>query len=666
MAEIGYITLLLALGAAVYAIVAAVIGARRRYPELVLSARHAVVAVAGLVTLAVGVLEYAFLKNDFTLEYVASNSSRAQPLFYKVTALWGGQEGSLLFWTWILSIFSIGVVLRKWRQNRELMPYVIAILMGVATFFLALITVIVNPFARLGFMPVDGNGLNPLLRHPGMTFHPPMLYLGFVGMSVPFAFAMAALLSRRTNDAWIRTTRRWTLTAWGFLSVGLLLGGWWAYETLGWGGYWAWDPVENSALMPWLAGTAFVHSVMIQEKRGMLKVWNMILVILTFNLTILGTFLTRSGVISSVHSFTQSNLGPFFLGFIALLFVGSAALVYDRLDVLRSENELDSLFSREAGFVMNNLLFMGVLFAVFWGTIFPMISEIVTGEKITVGPPYFNKVAIPILWLVILLMGVGPLLAWRRSSPKKLGRYMLAPFVFTGVAVVLMIVFGIRQPVALLGFGTCALVGAITVMEYVRGVRARRRTAGDSWFEALPTLVSRNRRRYGGYLVHIGVILLAIGVIGSSVYKIEVRKSVRQGESFQAGDFTFTFNGISSERNMDRETLIADVTVSKDGEQVGTLDPHRYFYFSSQQPATIPSIQSSMSRDVYVSFSAYDPASQLGTFQAFINPLVIWVWIGGIVFIAGTLVAAWPDWAEERRLAEVRVRRGAATVPTRA
>jgi len=665
VAEIGYVTLLLALSAAVYAIVAAVVGARRRYPELVLSARHAVIAVTGLVTLAVGFLIYAFLQNDFTLEYVASNSSRAQPLFYKITALWGGQEGSLLFWAWILSLYSLGVVLRKWDQNRELMPYVIAILMGVATFFLAMVTLVVNPFARLGFVPADGNGLNPLLRHPGMTFHPPMLYLGFVGMSVPFAFAMAALITRRTNDAWIRTTRRWTLMGWGFLSVGLLLGGGWAYETLGWGGYWAWDPVENSALMPWLAGTAFLHSVMIQEKRGMLKVWNMVLVVLTFNLTILGTFLTRSGVISSVHSFTQSNLGPFFLGFIGLLFLGSAGLIYDRLDSLRSENELDSLFSREAGFVLNNLIFMGVLFAVFWGTIFPMVSEIVTGNKITVGPPYFNKVVIPIFWVLILLMGIGPLLAWRHSSPRKLGAYILWPFVVTLAFVAGLWVFGVHKPVALIGFGTCAFVGVITLLEYVRGVRARRRTVGDSWFQALPTLFVRNRRRYGGYLVHIGVILLSIGVIGSSVYKIEVRKSVRQGESFTVGDLTLTFSGMKQERTADRDTVIGLVSVSKDGQVIDTLDPHRHFYIASQQPATIPAIWSTMGRDVYVSFSAYDPPTGLGTFQAFINPLVIWVWIGGIVFIAGTLIAAWPDWAEERRLAEVRFRRGAAA-PTRA
>jgi len=494
-----------------------------------------------------------------------------------------------------------------------------------------------------------------------MTFHPPTLYLGFVGMSVPFAFAMAALITRRTNDAWIRTTRRWTLMAWGFLSIGLLLGGWWAYETLGWGGYWAWDPVENSAFMPWLAGTAFLHSVMIQEKRGMLKVWNMVLIILTFSLTILGTFLTRSGVISSVHSFTQSNLGPFFLGFIGLMFLGSAALVYDRLDALKSENELDSLFSREAGFVLNNLIFMAALFAVLWGTIFPMVSEIVTGDKITVGPPYFNKVVIPIFWVLILLTGIGPLLAWRRSSPRKLGAYLVWPFVITLLSVVGMWVFGIRKPVGLIGFGTCIFVGIITLLEYVNGVRARRRTAGDSWFQALPTLFVRNRRRYGGYLVHVGVILLSIGVLGSSVYKIEVRKSVKQGESFAAGDFTLTFAGMTQERSPDRDTVIAQVAVSKDGKALGTLDPHRYFYLSSQQPATIPSIRSTMLEDVYVSFSAYDPQTGLGTFQAFINPLVVWVWIGGIIFIAGTLIAAWPDWAEERRLAEVRFRRGAAS-----
>lgn len=667
MAELGYITLLLALGAAVFGIVAGIVGARRRYAELVVSARHAVVAVTGLLTLAVLILVYSFLINDFSLRYVASNSSRMQPVFYKVTALWGGQEGSLLFWVWILSLFALGVVVRKWHQNRELIPYVIAILMGIAAFFLALVTIVVNPFERLGFMPVDGNGLNPLLRHPGMTFHPPMLYLGFVGMSVPFAFAMAALVTRRTNDAWIRTTRRWTLAAWGFLSIGLLLGGWWAYETLGWGGYWAWDPVENSAFMPWLAGTAFLHSVMIQEKRSMLKVWNMLLIILAFNLTIVGTFLTRSGVISSVHSFTQSNIGPFFLGFIGVLFFGSAVLVYVRLDTLKSENELDSLFSREAGFILNNLLFLGALFAVFWGTIFPMISEIVTGNQITVGPPYFNKVVLPIFWLLILLMGIGPLMAWRRTSPKKLGRYVVWPVVLTLGAVVLMWISGVRRPVALLGFGTCAFVAVITIMEYVQGVRARRRTAGDSAWQALPTLFTRNRRRYGGYLVHLGVVLLSIGVIGSSAYKVEVRKSVQQGESFAAGDFTFTFAGMRQERNADRDTLIADVVVTRNGETVGTLDPHRHFYFSSQQPATIPSIRSSVSEDVYVSFSAFDPQSGLGTFQAFVNPLVVWIWIGGIVFIAGTLVAAWPDWSEERRLAEVRFRRQAAVVsPARA
>jgi cytochrome c-type biogenesis protein CcmF len=414
--------------------------------------------------------------------------------------------------------------------------------------------------------------------------------------------------------------------------------------------------------MPWLAGTAFLHSVMIQEKRSMLKVWNMLLIILAFNLTIIGTFLTRSGVISSVHSFTQSNLGPFFLGFIGLLLIGSAALVYARLDALKSENELDSLFSREAGFVLNNLLFLGALFAVFWGTIFPMISEIVTGNQITVGPPYFNKVVLPIFWALILLMGIGPLLAWRRTSPQKLGRYMVWPAVLALGAVALMWVFGVRRPVALLGFGTCAFVTVIIGLEYVQGVRARRRTAGDSVWQALLTLFARNRRRYGGYLVHLGVILLSIGVIGSSAYKIEARKSVQQGESFAAGDFTFTFAGLRQEQNADRDTLIADIAVTKDGEPIGTLDPHRHFYFSSQQPATIPSIHSTLSEDVYVSFGAFDSQSGLGTFQAFINPLVIWVWIGGIVFIVGTLVAAWPDWSEERRLAEVRFRRQAAAV----
>jgi cytochrome c-type biogenesis protein CcmF len=417
--------------------------------------------------------------------------------------------------------------------------------------------------------------------------------------------------------------------------------------------------------MPWLAATAFLHSVMIQEKRGMMKVWNMILIILSFNLTILGTFLTRSGVISSVHSFTQSNLGPYFLSFIAFLFVGSAILLYSRLDTLKSENELDSLFSREAGFLLNNLLFMGALFGVFWGTIFPILSEIVTGDKITVGPPYFNRVVIPILWLLMVLMGIGPLMAWRHTSPQKFSSYVRFPVLITMGAIVIMIVAGIRRPVAVIGFATCAFVGVITVLEFVRGVKARQRTAGESWYQGLPTLIARNRQRYGGYIVHIGMVLLTLGVVGSSVYKIEVRKSVQPGESFAAGAFTFTFNGLRSERERDRDTLVAVVTVAKDGTEIATLEPHRHFYIASQQPATIPAIHSSIMEDAYLSFGVYDSASGLGTFQAFINPLVIWVWLGGLVYIVGWFIAGWPDMTEEKRLAEVRFRRGVAA-PARA
>ncbi len=657
MADVGFVALLLAMAAAAYAVVAAVVGAHRHFPELVVSARRALIAVTALVTLAIALLEAGFLTDHFVINYVATHSSHAQPLFYKITALWGGQEGSLLFWAWVLSLYALGVVLRKWHRNRELMPYVIAVMMGVELFFLGLMVFVANPFAKLDFVPADGTGLNPLLRHPGMSFHPPTLYLGFVGFTVPYAFAMAALITRRTNADWIRTTRRWTLMAWMFLSIGLLLGGWWAYETLGWGGYWGWDPVENSALMPWLTGTAFLHSVIIQERRGMLKVWNMVLIILTFGLTLLGTFLTRSGVISSVHSFTQSNLGPFFLGFIGLVLITSAGLLYDRLDALRSDNELDALVSRESGFLLNNLIFLGATFGTFWGTIFPMISEIVTGEKITVGPPYFNKVVIPIFWLLLLLMGVGPLLGWRRSSPRKLGSQLLRPFVASAAITAGLWMLGVHRPVALIGFGTCAFVALITLIEYAQGVLARRRTTGEPWPQALVTLVTRNRRRYGGYLVHLGTILLAVGVIGSSVYKIEVRTSIRQGESFQVGAYTLTFTGLSTERTPDRDTAIAHLKVSKDGKVVGALDPHRHFYFASQQPATIPAIDSTLARDLYVSFRSFDPQSGLATFEAFLNPLVAWVWIGGIVFIAGTLIAAWPDWREERRLAELRVRR---------
>jgi cytochrome c-type biogenesis protein CcmF len=498
---------------------------------------------------------------------------------------------------------------------------------------------------------VDGQGLNPLLRHPGMIIHPPMLYLGFVSFVVPYAFAMAALVARRADDEWIRTTRRWTLVGWLFLSLGLILGGRWAYDVLGWGGYWGWDPVENAAFLPWLTATAFLHSVMIQEKRGMLKKWNMVLIILTYALVIFGTFLTRSGVLSSVHAFAQSAIGRPFFGFIALTFVASLALLFREWDHLRSEHQLDSLLSREAAFLLNNLLFLGIAASVFWGTVFPMISEVVTGQKISVGPPFYNRVTGPQFAALVLLMGVAPLIAWRRASARQLGRLLLLPFAAALAVVVGLMVFGLRNGGALLGFGLSAFVAFTTLLEFGRGARARRRATGEAALTALVTLIARNRRRYGGYVIHLGVVLMAVGVVGTNFFQQETQGHLRPGEPLALGRYVMTFDRLD-EFNLDDDRHVARATVSvyKDGRYVGALYPRRDYYYLAQQPMTIPGVRSSVEDDFYILLVSWEPIAADGaTFKVYLNPLVNWIWAGGLVFVLGMLVAAWPDPAEATR-----------------
>jgi cytochrome c-type biogenesis protein CcmF len=693
MANVGYVALLLALILGLYATVAALVGARRRVPELILSARNAALTVTGLLTLAVIVLEYLLIRGDFRTLYVAEVSNQAMPVFFKMTALWGSQAGSLLFWSWLMSLFSGAVLLRKWGKMRTLMPYVIAVTQVTLVFFISLISgvwallaaplealglasgaqlladmVNINPFHQLGFTPADGNGLNPLLRHWGMIIHPPMLYLGFVSFVIPFAFAVAALVTRQTGDLWIRTTRRWSLVAWLFLSLGLLLGAWWAYGVLGWGGYWAWDPVENAALMPWLTGTAFLHSVMIQEKRGMFKVWNMVLIIMTYSLVIFGTFLTRSGVISSVHTFAQSGIGPLFLIFIGAMFVYSVILLFERLDALKSENELDSMFSRESIFLLQNLLFLAILFVTFWGTIFPVVSELVAKQKAIVGPPFFNQVNGPLLAALVVLMGIAPLMPWRRASRSKLARLLLWPVVVGLAATIVLFALGWRDfailpgtqarvlPVSLF-YGFIAFTAAVTVLEYWRGMSARHRSTGESYLRALWTLFGRNRRRYGGYLIHSGVIMMALGVIGTNFFQSETQRNLAVGESFTinssfSGEYTLTYEGLSTLPAPDDVSRTgATLTVSRDGRRIGELHPSHDFFIPQQQPMTIPAMRYSLIEDLYVIVAGWEDGGTTATFKAFVNPLVNWLWIGGFVFILGTAVAAWPDPAEDRRLA---------------
>ncbi len=659
MPNVGFVALTLALVLSLYAVVVAVVGARRRVAALVTSARNAAFGVTGLLTLAVIIIEYLLITGHYQTKYVHDVTNNAAPMFYRVTALWGGQNGSLLFWSWLMSIFAGLVLLNKWGSMRAMMPYVIAVAQFTLAFFLFLVVFFANPFEQLDFFPSDGTGLNPLLRHFGMIIHPPVLYTGFVAFVVPFAFAVAALITRQSGDLWIRTTRRWTLTAWLFLSLGLVLGGWWAYDVLGWGGYWGWDPVENASLIPWLVATPFLHSAMMQEGRGMLKRWNMALIMLTFCLMLNGTFLTRAGLISSVHTFAQSAIGPLFLGFIAVVFIFSLVLFALRWDDLRSDNELDSLFSRESFFLLNNLIFMGLAIAVWWGTHFPLFSEVITGEKIVVGPPFYEKTTGPLWAVVILLMGVAPLIPWRRAKLSKLGDTLLWPMVFA-IVVVGLLYFGLNIKIwgALLGFGLCTFTLMATLIEYGRGVAARRRSRGESYPVALWTLIGRNRRRYGGYFIHIGVILVAIGIIGSRFYQVETQQNLAVGQTMTIssnliGTYELTYRGLNPGQSPDDRIITeAVLDVTYNGQPAGELIPVREFFVLQQQPMTIPDKRSTLADDLYIILAGWEGQGETATFTAYINPLVNWIWIGGFVFIIGTLIAGWPT-PQERRIREV-------------
>ncbi|MFN8643116.1 MAG: heme lyase CcmF/NrfE family subunit [Candidatus Binatia bacterium] len=640
--ELGPLALHLGLVLAIYAVVASLLGVRWRRRDVVASGEHAAFAVWGCVVVAAATLLHALASRDFRLEYVAAYSSSTLPLYYTVAALWGGQKGSLLFWLLILTSITAIVELQNRHRNRELMPYVTAVLMSVATFFLGMVVFITPPFETLAVPAMEGRDLNPLLQNYWMTIHPPSLYTGFVGMSVPFAFALAALATGRLGDTWIRSTRRWTLFAWFFLSLGNLFGALWAYEVLGWGGYWAWDPVENAAFMPWLTGTAFLHSVMIQEKKNMLKVWNMVLIILTFSLTIFGTFLTRSGVISSVHSFTQSGLGPFFLGFLAIVLVVSLSLLIWRLPLLRSENELDSLLSRESAFLFNNLILVGIAFAVFWGTMFPVISEWVRGVKITVGPPFFNRVNAPLGLALLFLMGVGPVIAWRRATWAHLRRSFTWPVLVGLGGGGLSLALGGFHYWSLVSFSLIFFVLATIVAEFWRGMRARQAMMGEPALVALMRLTVKNKRRYGGYVIHVGVVMIFVAITGTSVFRQEKQVTLNQGERFAIGDYTLQYNGLEERDTPHISYLMANVGVFRDGRQVDTLKPEKRFYKKPEQPTTEVAIRSTVGSDLYLVLGSYDDDTHMATILAYLNPLIGFLYWGGITLAVGTLIVIWP------------------------
>ena len=664
IAGTGFGALVITFLVSLYGIGAAVYGARNNDRRWVESARLSMLLTFPLITISALSLIYLLVTGRFEYEFVSSVTSRSMPVYLRITSLWGGQSGSLIFWSWLLSAFASAVTLRKWDRDQEFLPWVIVVSLVTLAFFISLNIFFENPFRSFWrlpsgditiamtrpqlaslFVPRDGRGLNPLLRHPGMIIHPPMLYLGFVSFVIPYAFAIAALITGRTDDRWIRITRRWSLVAWLFLSLGLLLGGRWAYDVLGWGGYWGWDPVEIAAFMPWLTGTAFLHSVMIQEKRGMLKRWNMVLIILTYSLVIFGTFLTRSGVLSSVHAFAQSAIGPLFFAFIGLTLTASLALLFKRWDDLKSEGQMTSLLSREALFLLNNLLFMGILVVCFWGVIFPLISELVTGQKITVGPPFYERATAPLFAGLLFLMGIAPLAAWRYSTFKTLGRAVWKPFIVSLIAPLIALISGIRQPAALLGFWLAAFVASVTLYEFWRGTVARHNRSGESLPVALWHLAGRNRRRYGGYIIHLGVVLMAIGIIGIEIFQTETQGTLAQGGQISLEEYTLTYKSLAVFDTDDgRNVARAAISVDKNGKYVGDLYPRRDYYIESQQPMTIPGVRSTWEDDLYVILVDWQPlSSQSATFKIYKNPLVNWLWLGGFIFILGTLVAAWPE-----------------------
>ena len=652
MAQFGQFSLVLAFVLALYSIGASLVGIRLKNDRLIASGRNAGIGVFASLSAAIGTLAYLFLTSDFSIQYVASYSNRDLPFFYKIAAVWGGQEGSLLLWGWILSLYTALVLIQNRRRHTAMMPYVAAVLMATSIFFTSLNLFVTNPFNELvlvqgdgtmvAFAAADGRGLNPLLQYVLMVIHPPMLYLGFVGFSIPFAFAMAAMASRQLGDTWIRTTRRWTMVAWFFLGTGILLGGKWAYVELGWGGYWAWDPVENASLMPWLLGTAFLHSVMIQEKKGMMKIWNMVLVILTYTMSIFGTFLTRSGIVSSVHAFAQSSIGGYFLAFIIIALASALYLMFDRLDYLKTENTLDSMASREASFMFNNLLFVAACFAVLWGTMLPVFSEWIQGSKITVNQPWFNRVGVPIGLGLLFLAGVGPLLAWHRSSINALKRAFLVPAGLGLVGGLILFALGIRNINALATFTLAMFVAVTIVREFGKGARARSSSTGENFFEALINLTLRNTRRYGGYAVHFGIVVLFIGFAGQA-FDVDIQEEVRIGDVITFRQYDLRVENLRRERNANYESTTAVIGLYEHGKKVAVMYPARRFYFASEQPSTEPSIRSTLREDLYVVYAGASPDGTGAVLQVYLNPLVKWVWIGGIIMGLGTMIALLPN-----------------------
>jgi cytochrome c-type biogenesis protein CcmF len=651
MTSVGYGALALALVISVYSAVALILGTGRGSPKLIGSAQKGVVATAVLVTLASAILFYLLLTRDFQVQYVYEHVSTYLPTIYVLSAFWAGQEGSLLLWLWLLTIFSALIARREEEWSQELKPYALAVLAFCQAFFALLLVLASNPFATYPIRPAEGFGLNPLLENFWMIIHPPVVFIGYAAYTVPFAFAIAALITGKLGEEWIRGIRRWNLFAWLFLGLGILMGAWWSYLELGWGGYWAWDPVENASLIPWLVGTALLHSATTQVRRGMFKVWNIVLITLTFVLCIFATFVTRSGIIQSVHAFGLSVVGYYFLAFLAIVLAVSFALTLYRRRELASEGKLKSLLSREAGFLLNNLLFGGLALAVFIGTVFPTISEIVRGAQVALGPPFFERVSAPLSLALVVLIGVCPLLGWRQTSSRRFLRSLCYPGIMALAVAVVIFVLGISEPFALLSFTVCAFVASNILWEFLRGTAARRRSTGEGYLLALGRLIAKNRRRYGGYLVHLSMVIITMGIVGSSLYQTEYQVALAEGERVTIKNYILEYEGFVAKGTPAKHRFATPLGVYRAGRKIATLVPEKNFHWNVEQWVTEVAIRTSLKEDLYVILAGLAEDGS-ATFQILINPLVVWLWIGGGLLLAGTTVAIWP---EERESSKVKV-----------
>ncbi len=668
MNDLGEFALLLALATSVYGVVGYVMAIRGNRVDLYLSADKTPFIVWGCVVVSSICLWRAFFIDDFSLQYVWAYSNKDLDIFYKVASFWGGQKGSLLFWTLLLTTYMMVVYIQNRNQNIRVVPVALTVMLSITVFFLLLLNFSTNPFERIPLPPEDGRGLNPLLQNYWMVIHPPTLYLGYVGFTVPFAFAIAALITKNLDDGWIRMTRKWSVVSWFFLCLGNLFGAQWAYVELGWGGYWAWDPVENAAFMPLLIATAYLHSVMIQEKKDMMKVWNMSLILLTYVMTIFGTFITRSGLIQSVHTFDEATLGYFFLGFLGIVTVFSVGMIIRRLPLLKSKNELDSFLSRESSFLLNNLVLLGIAFATFWGTIFPIISEAFRGVKITVGPPFYNQVNVPIGLILLALIGIGPVIAWRKATWSNLKRNFSKPLIAALIGGVAMFPFvpltDKSEIYTYITFILCIFVMATIVIEFLKGTVARRQANGESAVNAFSSLVWKNKRRYGGYFVHVGVVLIFAGIAGSQSYSTSLEKHLKIGDNFQLRGYDFTYEKLLVRPQNDTKTrVIAQLGIERDGKRVFTGMPEKEFYKGQNQPVSEVDLWSSLKEDVYMILADFNPDDSTATIKVYINPMVRWMWIGAWIIAFGTVICMWPDRLEARRRVERLKRQEAIFMP---